>query len=41
MAQTFLVTGAGGQLGRRVLELLVQAKPGKLVATTPQPRKAG
>jgi len=39
MAQTFLVTGAGGQLGRRVLELLVQAKPGKLIATTRNPDK--
>ena len=36
---TFLVTGAGGQLGRRVLELLIQAKPGKLVATTRSPDK--
>src|SRR5688572_2520007 len=34
MTNTLLVTGAGGQLGRRVLELLVQAKPGKLIATT-------
>ncbi len=39
MAQTFLVTGAGGQLGRRVLEFLVQAKPGKLIATTRNPDK--
>jgi NAD(P)H dehydrogenase (quinone) len=39
MVQTFLVTGAGGQLGRRVLELLVQAKPGKLIATTRSPDK--
>jgi NAD(P)H dehydrogenase (quinone) len=39
MAQTFLVTGAGGQLGRRVLELLVQSKPGKLIATTRNPDK--
>jgi NAD(P)H dehydrogenase (quinone) len=36
---TFLVTGASGQLGRRVLELLVQAKPGKLIATTRNPDK--
>jgi NAD(P)H dehydrogenase (quinone) len=39
MAQTFLVTGAGGQLGRRVLELLVQSKPGRLIATTRNPDK--
>ena len=39
MANTFLVTGAGGQLGRRVLELLVEAKPGKLIATTRNPDK--
>lgn len=39
MAQTFLVTGAGGQLGRRVLELLAQARPGKLIATTRNPDK--
>ena len=39
MTNTFLVTGAGGQLGRRVLELLVQAKPGKLIATTRNPDK--
>ncbi|HET6160045.1 MAG TPA: NAD(P)H-binding protein [Dongiaceae bacterium] len=39
MAQTFLVTGAGGQLGRSVLELLLQQKPGKLVATTRNPDK--
>lgn len=39
MAQTILVTGAGGQLGRRVLELLVQAKPGRLIATTRTPAK--
>lgn len=36
---TLLVTGAGGQLGRRVVELLVQAKPGKLIATTRNPDK--
>ena len=39
MANTFLVTGAGGQLGRRVLELLVEANPGKLIATTRNPDK--
>jgi NAD(P)H dehydrogenase (quinone) len=36
---TFLVTGAGGQLGRRVLELLIQTRPGKLIATTRNPDK--
>jgi len=36
---TLLVTGAGGQLGRRVVELLAQAKPGKLIAATRNPDK--
>jgi NAD(P)H dehydrogenase (quinone) len=41
MAQnsTLLVTGAGGQLGRRVVEQLAQAKPGKLIAATRNPDK--
>jgi NAD(P)H dehydrogenase (quinone) len=38
-SSTFLVTGAGGQLGRRVLELLLEAKPGGLLATTRHPDK--
>ena len=32
-----LVTGAAGQLGRRVLELLLEAKAGPLLATTRRP----
>ncbi|HEV8389564.1 MAG TPA: SDR family oxidoreductase [Dongiaceae bacterium] len=36
---TFLVTGAGGQLGRRVVQLLAEAKPGKLIAATRNPGK--
>jgi len=37
MTTKLLVTGAGGQLGRRVLELLLEAKSGPLVATTRRP----
>ena len=35
----FIVTGASGQLGRRVIELLVEAKAGPLIATTRTPEK--
>lgn len=37
--QTLLVTGGSGHLGRRVLELLLAAKAGKLVTTTRTPEK--
>jgi len=36
---TFLVTGAGGHLGRRVVELLLEAKAGKVIAATRDPAK--
>lgn len=40
MNDTLLVTGASGQLGRRVLELLVEQKSGaKLIAVTRTPEK--
>lgn len=40
MSQTFLVTGASGHLGRRVLELLLEQKvAAKLVAVTRSPEK--
>jgi NAD(P)H dehydrogenase (quinone) len=39
MATTFLVTGGSGQLGRRVLELLFEAKAGTLITTTRRPEK--
>lgn len=38
-AQTYLVTGGSGHLGRRVLELLLDAKVGNLVTTTRTPEK--
>lgn len=34
---TLLVTGASGHLGRRVLELLLEANAGKMIATTRNP----
>ena len=34
-----LVTGAGGKLGRRVVELLLEANAGKVIATTRSPEK--
>jgi NAD(P)H dehydrogenase (quinone) len=37
--QTLLITGGSGHLGRRVLELLLAAKVGKLVTTTRTPEK--
>jgi len=37
--QTLLVTGGSGHLGRRVLELLLDAKAGKLVTTARTPAK--
>jgi len=36
---TLLVTGASGQLGRRVVELLLDAKAGPVIATTRTPEK--
>ncbi len=39
MPQTLLVTGAGGHLGRRAVELLLEAKAGKVIATTRSPEK--
>src|SRR5882672_414634 len=40
MSQALLVTGASGQLGRRVVELLLEAKPGRpIIALSRQPRK--
>ena len=36
---TFLVTGAGGHLGRRVVELLLEARVGKVIAATRDPAK--
>ncbi len=36
---TLLVTGAGGQLGRRVIELLLERKAGPVIATTRDPEK--
>lgn len=37
--RTLLVTGASGHLGRRVVELLVAAKAGRIVAATRTPEK--
>lgn len=36
---TLLVTGASGQLGRRVVELLLEANAGQIIATTRTPEK--
>ena len=36
---TIAVTGASGQLGRRVVELLIEADPGRIVAITRTPAK--
>ena len=36
---TLLVTGASGQLGKRVVELLLDAKAGRVIATTRTPEK--
>jgi NAD(P)H dehydrogenase (quinone) len=37
--QTLLVTGASGQLGRRVVELLLEARAGTVIAATRDPAK--
>jgi NAD(P)H dehydrogenase (quinone) len=37
--RTLLVTGASGQLGRRILESLLESKPGRIVAVTRTPEK--
>lgn len=37
--RTLLVTGASGHLGRRVVELLLEAQAGRIVATTRTPEK--
>ena len=37
--QTLVVTGASGQLGKRVVELLLDAKAGRVIATTRTPDK--
>jgi NAD(P)H dehydrogenase (quinone) len=39
MTQTLLVTGASGHLGRRVVELLLEAKAGHIIAATRTPEK--
>jgi NAD(P)H dehydrogenase (quinone) len=39
--RTLLVTGASGHLGRRVVELLLEAKAGPIIATTRTPEKLG
>lgn len=36
---TLLVTGASGHLGRRVVELLIEAKAGRIIAATRSPEK--
>ncbi|MGF1626604.1 MAG: NAD(P)H-binding protein [Alphaproteobacteria bacterium] len=36
---TLLVTGAGGKLGRRVVEILLETEAGKVIATTRSPGK--
>ena len=36
---TILVTGASGNLGRRVVELLLEQKAGKIVAMTRDPAR--
>jgi len=38
-SRTLLVTGASGHLGRRVVELLLEARAGRIVATTRTPEK--
>jgi NAD(P)H dehydrogenase (quinone) len=37
--QALLVTGASGHLGRRVIELLLESGPGRIIATTRSPDK--
>ena len=39
MSQTLLVTGASGHLGRRVIELLLEANVDHIIATTRSPEK--
>lgn len=38
-SKTLLVTGASGHLGRRVVEILLDAEAGPIVATTRSPEK--
>ncbi len=39
MAQTLLITGASGQLGRRVVEILLEKNAGTIIAATRTPEK--
>jgi NAD(P)H dehydrogenase (quinone) len=36
---TMLVTGASGNMGQRVLELLLESNPGQIIAATRTPEK--
>ena len=40
-SKTLLVTGASGHLGRRVVEILLDAEAGPVVAATAAPKSAG
>ncbi|MFZ2493385.1 MAG: NAD(P)H-binding protein [Thermoanaerobaculia bacterium] len=41
VTNSLLVTGAAGQLGRRVVELLLESKAGRVIAGTRSPEKCG